>query len=198
VFLCAHHIEAVGDICEVPTTNWSRILSTEAEEAAAEKNQDAGRRQSACLVTSARVDKVWPPSAGVIARLLKDVDLPIIMLGAPGKDFELAKQVQEQVKVLNGSDRNLHLALSTNLEFPNWPIRRVLAQALAADVVVTPDTGPAWAVAQKPMRKIVLLSHASQENITKGWKNTLTLHADPSVACWPCHLLIDRPEDANA
>ena len=73
----------------------------------------------------------------------------------------------------------------------------MLAQTLAADVVVTPDTGPAWAVAKMPMRKIVLLSHASQENITKGWKNTLTLHADATVTCWPCHLLIDRPEDCE-
>jgi FkbM family methyltransferase len=198
--LCAqNYIEAVGDVCEVPHAELEPgFYPTEAESAAAEKTKKlVGGNFIGWVLSGTRIDKVWPPTAGVIARLLKDTDLPIIMLGAPGKDFELAKEVQAQVKVLNGSDRNLHLALSTSVEFPNWPIRRVLAQALAADVVVTPDTGPAWAVAQKPMRKIVLLSHASQENITKGWRNTLTLHADPSVACWPCHLLIDRPEDCE-
>jgi hypothetical protein len=29
------------------------------------------------------------------------------------------------------------------------------------------------------MPKIMLLSHASEENITKHWVNTTTLHADP-------------------
>jgi hypothetical protein len=45
------------------------------------------------------------------------------------------------------------------------------------------------------MPKIVLLSHASAENVTKHWRNTVTLHADPTrVPCWPCHRLHDGPE----
>jgi ADP-heptose:LPS heptosyltransferase len=61
---------------------------------------------------------------------------------------------------------------------------------LAADVVVSPDTGIAWAAAFEPMPKIIMVSHASPENITKHWTNTTTLHADPSrVPCWPCHRL---------
>ena len=198
--LCGgNYVEAVGDVCEVPHAELEPgFFPTDAEAEAAEKTKKLiGGRYIGWVLSGSRIDKVWPPAAAVIARLLKDVDLPIIMLGGPGRDFELAKQVQDQVKGLNGSDKGLHLALSTSLEFPNWPIRRVLAQTLAADVVVTPDTGPAWAVSKKPMRKIVLLSHASQENITKGWTNAVTLHADSSVACWPCHLLIDRPEDCE-
>ena len=60
------------------------------------------------------------------------------------------------------------------------------------DLVVTPDTGTAWAVAFEQMPKIVMVSHASQENITKHWINTTTLHADRHrVPCWPCHRLHD-------
>jgi hypothetical protein len=44
------------------------------------------------------------------------------------------------------------------------------------------------------MPKIVMVSHASAENITKHWVNTTTLHADPNdVPCWPCHRLHDDP-----
>ena len=198
--LCGqNYVEAVGDVCEVPHDQLEPgFFPTDAEAEAAQKTKTlVGGRYIGWVLSGSRIDKVWPPAASVIARLIKDTGLPIVMLGGPGRDFEMAKHIQEQVKGLNGSDRDLHLALSTSLEFPNWPIRRVLAQTLAADVVVTPDTGPAWAAAKKPMRKIVLLSHASQENITKGWMNTVTLHADATVGCWPCHLLIDRPEDCE-
>jgi hypothetical protein len=57
----------------------------------------------------------------------------------------------------------------------------------------------------EPMPKIILLSHASPENITKHWVNTTTLHADPEkISCWPCHQLHDeigtcrKAENANA
>jgi hypothetical protein len=51
-----------------------------------------------------------------------------------------------------------------------------------------------WSVAMEAMPKIMLLSHASPENITKHWVNTTTLHAAPAVVdCWPCHQLHDSP-----
>jgi hypothetical protein len=69
-----------------------------------------------------------------------------------------------------------------------------LSLALTADLVVTPDTGTAWAVAFEPMPKIVMVSHASAENITKHWVNTTTLQADQNrVPCFPCHRLHNDP-----
>ena len=51
--------------------------------------------------------------------------------------------------------------------------------------------GPA---AFEDIPKVIMLSHASEENITKGWLNTITLHADPErVDCWPCHRLHSDP-----
>jgi hypothetical protein len=38
----------------------------------------------------------------------------------------------------------------------------------------------------------MLLSHASAENITKHWRRTVSLTADPGrVPCQPCHRLHD-------
>ncbi|HET7375145.1 MAG TPA: hypothetical protein VFK30_00465, partial [Anaerolineae bacterium] len=93
---------------------------------------------------------------------------------------------------------NLYLGLSPNTADPgghqSWGLRRSLSQIMAADLVITPDTGAAWACAFEPMPKIVMVSHASVENISAGWKNTVTLHANPQrVDCWPCHRLHSDP-----
>src|SRR5262249_46535525 len=96
------------------------------------------------------------------------------------------------------TDAGLHLALTATLSEAggehNWPLRRGLAMAFISDLVVSPDTGPAWAVAMEPVPKIILHSHASVENICKHWINTTSLHADQNrVPCWPCHNLHDEP-----
>ena len=41
------------------------------------------------------------------------------------------------------------------------------------------------AVAHYDVPKICLLSHSSPNNLTKNWKNTMTL--SPDVPCHPCH-----------
>jgi hypothetical protein len=41
------------------------------------------------------------------------------------------------------------------------------------------------AVAFEPMPKVVMLSHSSNENLTRDWINTAALEAP--VACHPCH-----------
>jgi ADP-heptose:LPS heptosyltransferase len=71
-------------------------------------------------------------------------------------------------------------------------VRRTLAFAQACDLVIGPDTGIMWGVAFEAVPKIMLLSHASPENITKHWINTITLTANQGrVPCWPCHQLHD-------
>jgi hypothetical protein len=67
-----------------------------------------------------------------------------------------------------------------------WPARIALAFALLADVVVATESLIANAVAMEPMLKVVLLSHSSNENLTKHWKNTAAIEPQ-NVACYPCH-----------
>lgn len=66
-------------------------------------------------------------------------------------------------------------------------IRGSLALAQAVDCVVGPETGVLNAVAFEPNAKVVMLSHSSVENLTKHWKNTVSLV--PTVPCYPCHRL---------
>ena len=67
-----------------------------------------------------------------------------------------------------------------------WPVRAALAFAQLADVVVATESLIANTVAMEAMLKVVLLSHSSNENLTKHWINTAAIEPN-GVACFPCH-----------
>lgn len=195
--LCAgSYLETVHDIVGVPHEFGPLFFPTEDERDRAQrtKSEQIGGKYLAWVISGSRIDKIYPYAAMAIARIIKEVGIPVVMIGVGGKQFEMAKQMAEHVKRQNGTDQNLHLALSPDNADPggerSWSTRRSLTQALHADIVISPDTGVAWAVAMEKMPKILMVSHASVENITKHWVNTLTLHADPTrVPCFPCHRL---------
>ena len=148
------------------------------------------------VISGSRVDKMHPYGGMAIARIIRECGIKVFMFGAGGLQFEHAKAIEAHVARQNVSLENLHTALSPESSDPgglqNFNIRRSLTQLLQSELVVTPDTGMAWVVALEPMPKVVMVSHASAENITKHWRNTITLHADPAmVPCWPCHRLHD-------
>lgn len=155
-------------------------------------------------LAGSRLDKIWPYLPLLVAKLVRELHVAVVMFGAEG-EARIAKHVQDFVFEFNGSYDGIHAAISPDPDKPTWPIRRSLATLQQCDLVITPDTGLAWGVAMEAMPKIMLLSHASPENITKHWVNTLTLHAhQPRVDCWPCHQLHDvvdtcrKAENANA
>lgn len=67
-----------------------------------------------------------------------------------------------------------------------WPIRHAMAFAQLADVVVGTESAIINSVAFEPMLKVALLSHSSNENLTKHWRNTAAIEPT-GVACYPCH-----------
>jgi ADP-heptose:LPS heptosyltransferase len=210
--ICAgSYLETVHDICGVAHDFGPLYFPTEEETTRAldvrDKQSDPaaqivriGSRYLAWVVSGSRVDKMHPYSGMAIARIIRELGIHVVMFGIGGVQFENAKSITEHVARQNGADsRPPTLALSPENSDPggekNWNTRRSLAQLLLADAVVTPDTGLAWAAAMEPMPKVVMVSHASAENITKHWHNTITLHADPAeVPCWPCHRLHDTIE----
>jgi len=194
--LCAgSYLETVHDIAGVPYEFGPLFYSSDEERAYAmrTKQQTAGHF-ILWVLSGTRVDKVYPYAPMAIARIIREVKAPVVLMGGPSeKEQSMVTAIVDHVTLVNGTRDGLHLAYEkgTNL---CWPIRTSLAFAQVADLVVTPDTGTAWAVAFEPMPKIVMVSHASAENITKHWVNTTTLHADDTrVPCWPCHRLHDDP-----
>ena len=201
------YLETVWDIVGLPSPyrfGDPLFYPSDEEMARAQKVKDKiGGRYIAWALTGSRPDKVWPYGGMAIARIIKEKNIPVVLVGVGDQQFAMAQAIQSDVANTNSSDDGLHLALSPSAGQASpdgriaskggtmdWPTRRSLAQVLAADLVISPDTGIAWAAAMEPMPKIVMVSHASEENITKHWRNTVTLHADPDrVPCWPCHRL---------
>jgi ADP-heptose:LPS heptosyltransferase len=164
------------------------------------------------VLGGSRIDKLHPLAAHCVQRLL--IEFPehsVLMFGSGQRDFDIAKRIDEHVLASNCDHSRLHLALTPGPGLPqpaaspedakriaekedtDWPIRRSLTMAQACDVLITPDSGLAWACAMREeVGKVMLLSHASRENITKHWRRTISLQADPGrVRCAPCHKLHD-------
>ena len=198
--LCAgSYLETAHDIVGVPYDFGPLFFPTEEEHARAEwtKNTQIGDDYIVWVVSGSRLDKVYPYAAMAIGRIIKELKKPVVMVGYGDKQAEQAKQMQEHIIRQNGSDKMLHSINSYPGADPggdkDWSVRRSLTQVQHASLVITPDTGVAWAVALEKVPKVVMVSHASVENITKHWVNTITLHADQNrVPCWPCHRLHDK------
>jgi ADP-heptose:LPS heptosyltransferase len=194
------YLETAHDIVGVAHDFGPLYFPTDEElEYARQTKRKVGERFICWVLSGSRIDKVYPYTALVITRILKELKVPVVMIGAGEKEFSMAKAVDEHVQIQNTGNAGLHLALTATLSETggehNWPLRRTLAMAFVSDLVVSPDTGPAWAVAMEPVPKIILHSHASVENICKHWRNTTSLHADVNkVPCWPCHRLHDSPD----
>ena len=195
--LCAgSFIETVHDIACVPYDFGPLFFASPEEWAMAfMTKRQIGERFILWVISGTRIDKVYPYAPHAIARIIREVGAPVLLMGGPGpKEKSMADKIVEVVSVTNGGRDGLHLAIPAESGDASWPIRTSLTMAQAADLVITPDSGVAWAVAFEPMPKIVMVSHASAENITRHWINTVTLHADPNrVPCWPCHRLHDDP-----
>lgn len=193
--LCAgSYLETVHDIVGVPHEFGPLFFPTEEEVARAlQVKEQVGPRFVAWVVAGSRIDKIYPYGAMAVARIIRELNVPVVVFGIGPKQHEMATQLRDHVIRQNGSREGLHLAVQDDVApEKRWPLRTTLTLALQADLVITPDTGVAWAAAFERMPKLVYVSHASVENITKHWVNTTTLHADPKrVPCWPCHRLHD-------
>jgi ADP-heptose:LPS heptosyltransferase len=194
--LCAgSYLETAHDIAQVPYEFGPLFYASEEEKHFALETKKKIGRFILWVLSGTRIDKVYPYATSAVARIIREVKAPVVLMGgASEKEQSMANAIKDSVSIDNGSRDGLHLAIPNDGGEKCWPLRTSLSFALCADLVVTPDTGTAWAVALEPMPKIAMVSHASAENITKHWVNTITLHADQDrVPCWPCHRLHEDP-----
>lgn len=194
--LCGRsYLEVAADICEIPYCDLRPgFFPTEAElQAATELKTKVGPQCVGWVLSGSRPDKIYPYASVVVARIIRELGLPVILFGAPGRDEEIAKLIETNIKIQHGGALDgFHIALPNDKNA--WALRTSLSQIQLCDLVIGPDTGAMWSVAAEAMPKIMLVSHASAENITKRWVNTTTLEADPArVPCFSCHRLHDDP-----
>jgi len=110
--------------------------------------------------------KTWPHAQAFLQRM-QDEGINCVVLG------DLRVQIEE-------------VGEHTAIVGTEWPLRAALAFAQLADVVVATESLIANAVASEAMLKVVLLSHSSNENLTKHWTNTAAVEPT-GVSCHPCH-----------
>ena len=108
--------------------------------------------------------------------------------------YQVLRDMPEAVIVLSGDyackilESGWEKTPRIKCESGEMSIRETLTLAQNVDCVVGPETGVLNAVAFESMGKVIMLSHSSQENLTKHWVNTSTL-TPQGVDCYPCHRL---------
>lgn len=122
-------------------------------------------------LSGSSVHKVWSAYVEAITRIV-DADTAVVLMG----------------------DQHCS-GMAAAIDHPNvvskcgvWSIRESMAMCRVADLIVGPETGVLNAAGQMPTPKICLLSHSSEENLTKHWVNTVSL-APEKTPCHPCHRL---------
>lgn len=189
------YLERVHDIAGVPHTYAPCFYPTAAEQewatAIAEAMKASGGPLIGISMAGSNFDKMYQSWPAVVLKILfSEPNAKVILFGtgASKRDVALVDAVTKHVAASHGDMSRLTHSLS-------WHLRRSLTMSAHCDVLIGPDTGLMWGSAMRPeVRKVVLLSHASPENITKHWINTVSLTADQAkVPCWPCHKLHDHP-----
>lgn len=167
-YMNGSYLEAAHTAAGVPQEYRQKFYATPEELEHAEGWRAGMPRLVVIAASGSGVNKFWP---GVFEYAWRLANLPGVHVAVVG-DLQGGSFVEHE---------RLHV-LGTS-----WSVRKTLALAQAADLVIGQETGVLNAVAMEPMPKIVLLSHSSPENLTSHWQNTATLAG--AVACHPCHRL---------
>ena len=168
-----NYLDMVHDYAEVPrNVIRQKFYPTQAEQNWAREMRDKLPGPLVVLSpTGSGPFKAWP-HAQKFMDLMADAGIYTVMLGD-------LKQLP-----------NLDLVERAGIEYGHvvgqeFPLRLAIAYTLTADAMVASESVFANAVAFETMPKIVMLSHSSNENLTRDWINTIALEAP--VGCHPCH-----------
>lgn len=186
-YLAAHH--AAAGVVAAP---FAARFHPSADERAWAKGHADQLGRFALIALRGSANHKWSPWwPQVVTQLLARTDLQIVLSGAAdAKDLE-GDCLQAAVDFLGSADR-VHSLVDVG------SIRRPMALAQLASVVIGPETGVLNAVCLDAVPKVVLLSHSAPSNLTDDWVNATALL--PSSPCFPCHRLHhvagDCPTDA--
>lgn len=185
-----NYLEFMAEIAELPFHPEYKFYSTDAERARAMEflepinasvNQGfvIGEKWKAPYVimwalSGSSVHKVYPHQDAVVAQILLEIpNAHIIFVGdAVSSILEGGWQNEKRISCMSGK----------------MELRDVLTLAPLCQLVIGPETGVLNSVAFENNAKIVLLSHSTEENLTRDWSNTESLHST-ITPCWPCHRL---------
>jgi ADP-heptose:LPS heptosyltransferase/predicted SAM-dependent methyltransferase len=180
-----NYLERTADIADVPHKFDGRFYMT-AEERGWAETQIEGMAGPvvAWAINGSSPHKVWPFTQVVVKWILDRTPGHVVLLTDGGIGKQLQDAIIGAIEADGGDISRIHGIGG------KWGIRQSIAFAHYADVVVGPETGILNWTAFATVPKVCYLSHSTADNLTKHWRNTVTL-APPEgkVPCYPCHML---------
>lgn len=172
-YLKQNYIEFAHDLAGVPMPCRSKFYATDEEKkwARITKRRMAARAVVWSLAGSS-VHKAWPHVDRAISRILYAYKNVKVVLVGDGLCKILEAGWGEEPRVFCRSGE--------------WNIRQSMAFCDVADLIIGTETGLLNASGMLETPKICMLSHSSKENLTKHWKNTISMVPD-YTPCYPCH-----------
>lgn len=175
-YMSVNYGEFAADFAQVPYKSDQKFYATEEEKAWAKKERQriGGDFLLMYSLSGSSVHKVWPWMDHFFARLL--LSRPNARIVTVGDDLSKMLEVgwENEPRVVRMSGK--------------YSIRQSMALLDVCDLVMGPETGMLNAAAMLSVPKVVFLSHSSEENLTKHWKDTFAL-APANTDCYPCHLM---------
>jgi len=125
-------------------------------------------------LSGSSVHKAWPHIDAVIARIMLEwPDANVILVG------------DETSKMLEAGWENEPRVLRRS---GVWSIRESMSMIDEVDLVIGPETGVLNAAGFSQTPKVCILSHSSEENLTRDWVNC-TAMTPVDTPCYPCHMM---------
>jgi ADP-heptose:LPS heptosyltransferase len=173
-----NYLQFTHELAEVPYIPEPKFFPTE-DEALLATDFNADKLTGFGILwglSGSSLHKFYPWQDQVIARIMKELPEATIVTTGDG-----ACQLLQQ-----GWEKEPRITLRAGL----WSMRRVLTQAQFSHLVIGPETGVLNAVAHEQNKKVVFLSHSTENNLTRDWVNTTAMIPDTKIApCYPCHQL---------
>lgn len=165
-----NYLEVQHLIAGVPHEPRVRFFPTEHERAwaAKERRNMGGSPLILWALAGSSVHKTWAGLDPTIAAILLDFPNAHVVLvgGADGRILEQGWENEKRVHLRSGE----------------WSIRQTMSFLEHIDVAIGPETGVMNALASSPIEKVVILSHSTNENLTRDWPNCTAI-ASSSTSC---------------
>lgn len=176
-YMNVNYLEFTHDLAGVPFKAAQKFYPTEEEKSWARKEKGKHGKIILWSLSGSAIHKAWPHLDTILARIMVATDYKVVLVG------DQMCQLLEQ-----GWENEPRILKRSGV----WTIRQSLSFAQVADLVIGPETGVLNAVGLEDVPKIITLSHSSEENLTKHWKNVTALKqpvSDLPCSKFACHMM---------
>jgi ADP-heptose:LPS heptosyltransferase/predicted SAM-dependent methyltransferase len=160
-----NYVQFCHDLAGLPHNPQIHFYATDDEKAWAKKVRSSmGKQVIMWSLSGSSVHKTWAGLDNIIASVMvTHPDTHVVLVGGPeGVILEQGWENEPRVHRTCGK----------------WSIRQSLAFLAECDVVIGPETGVLNAAACMDLIKIVFLSHSTHENLTRDWKNVISIESE--------------------